>query len=69
LYIFKISVPYFLVWPSGYLEPSQWQDIPGKTCQIFTGDGNEYGIKVPYLNEEDREWLTFEKLSKILPEV
>jgi len=29
----------------------------------------EYGIDVPYLSEEKREQLTFEKLSKILPEV
>lgn len=30
---------------------------------------DEYGIKVPYLNEEDRQWLTMENISKILPEV
>lgn len=29
----------------------------------------EYGIGVPYLSEEKRELLTFEKLAKILPEV
>ncbi len=29
----------------------------------------EYGIDVPYLSEEMREQLTFEKLSKIFPEV
>ena len=23
------------------LEPLQWQDIPGKTCQILIGDGHE----------------------------
>ena len=29
----------------------------------------EYGIDVPYLSEEDRQWLTLENLSKILPEI
>jgi 4-hydroxy-3-polyprenylbenzoate decarboxylase len=29
----------------------------------------EFGIGVPYLDERKRELLTFEKLSKILPEV
>ncbi len=30
---------------------------------------DEYGVGVPYLDEERRELLTMEKLSKILPEV
>lgn len=36
---------------------------------IIAGRWEEYGIGIPYLDDEGREMLTLQKLSKRMPEV